>query len=101
MSFSDFIRGTIVGRPRQKTISTIVPASQSGLLTTVSTFGLVAPVTFAKNSGDSNLTINSSTGAISAAVGIAGNATQSIVGTVTGSDGCVIPFTYNLTGFVQ
>ncbi len=87
-------------RPKAKTINILVPPTQSGLLTTVSTFGLLAPVTFTRNAGSSNanLAINESTGAITATTGLAINATQSIVGTVTGFDGCVIPFTYNLTG---
>lgn len=88
------------GAPRAQTINVNVANGTTGLLTTVSTFGLLASVTFDKTSGSSNLTINTSTGGISAAAGIGVGVTQSLVGTATGSDGVVIPFTANLTGAV-
>lgn len=83
--------------PRAKTVSYMVPL-QTGVVASVSTFNLLAPVTYAKVSGNSNLTINSSTGAVSATSALTSGSTQSMVGTVTGADGVVIPFTVNLTG---
>jgi hypothetical protein len=58
-------------------------------------------VTFSKVSGSGNLSVDPNTGAITAAIAIPTETTQSLVGRATGSDGCIIPFTYNLTGFTQ
>lgn len=69
----------------------------TGLITTVSTYGLLA-ATFSKTSGSSNLTINGATGAVSATAALTEGQTQSLVGKVTGSDGVVLPFTLNATG---
>lgn len=89
------------GSLRAKTINLTVPLA-AGLLTTVSRFGLLAPVTYAKEAGGSaNLSINASTGGISAAAALAAGATQSLNGTATGADRVVIPFTANLTGAVS
>src|SRR4051812_11045842 len=85
------------GVSRAQTINVNVPLT-TGLLTTVSTYGLLATVAWAKTSGNANLTINTSTGGISATAALTAGATQSLVGTVTGSDGVVLPFTANLTG---
>jgi len=73
---------------------------QSGLLATVSAYGLLAPVVFSKTSGSANLTINPSTGAITAAAALSSAETQTISGKATGNDGVVLPFTVNLTGQV-
>ena len=81
---------------RAQTVNVSVPTATTGLLTTVSTFGLLAPVTFAgKTTG--NLTLASG-GGISAAAGISAGVTQSITSTMTSADGVVLPFTANLTG---
>lgn len=83
--------------PRAKVINTNV-ALTTGLLTTVSTYGLLAAVAFAKTGGNTNLTINTSTGGVSAAVALGPGITQTISGTITGADGVVLPFVDNLTG---
>lgn len=89
------------GALRAKTINATVPRV-AGLLTTVSRFGLLTPVTYAKSAGGSaNLSINTSTGGISAAVALEAGATQALNGTATGADGVVLPFTVNLTGQVS
>jgi hypothetical protein len=98
MSMSDFIVGRVTMRPRARTISVGVGSTTTGLLATASTFGLLAPVAFAKTGGSANLSINSSTGGISATSGLGAGVVQSLEGTATGVDGCVIPFTYTLTG---
>lgn len=87
------------GSARAKTFTASVPLT-TGLLTTVSSFGLLAPVTFAKTGGNANLTL-ASNGQISAAAALTSGATQSLTGTATGSDGVVFPFTANLTGAVS
>lgn len=87
------------GALRAKTINSKVPLV-SGLLTTVSSFGLLAPVTFARTGGNANLTL-ASNGQISATAALTAGATQSITGTATGADGVVLPFTANLTGAVS
>lgn len=87
------------GLARAKTFTASVPLT-TGLLTTVSSFGLLAPVTFAKTGGNANLTL-ASNGQISAAAALTAGATQSLTGTATGSDGVVFPFTANLTGSVS
>lgn len=84
------------GALRAKTINAKVPLV-TGLLTTVSSFGLLAPVTFARTGGNANLAL-ASNGQISATAALAAGTTQSINGTATGADGVVLPFTANLTG---
>lgn len=86
------------GSARAKTFAANVPLA-SGLLTSVSTFGLLTPVTYQKMGGSTNLTL-ASNGQISAAVALGAGATQSLTGTATGADGVVFPFTANLTGTV-
>lgn len=83
--------------PRARTVAFTV-ASKTGLLATVSGFGLLAPIAFVKTGGNANLAINAGTGGISATAAIAEGASQSLTGTATGADGCVIPFTAVLTG---
>ena len=85
------------GAPRARTITRNVPL-QSGLLTTLSRFGLRIPITFAKTGGSGNLSIDGSSGAVSAASALSAGASQSLLGKVTGADGCVIPFSASLTG---
>lgn len=87
------------GAPRARSLSVIV-AANTGLITTLSKLGLLAPVTFAKTGGNSNLTLNTSTGGVSATVAIAVGASQTLTGTATGADGCVVPFTLVVTGGV-
>lgn len=83
-------------RPRSKSINSRVLTATKGLLSQVSTFGLSSPVTFSKAGGHANLSISGS-GAISAAAAIDALTTQTLSGTATGADGCVIPFALNLT----
>lgn len=85
--------------PRARVLAFTVPV-QTGAVCTVPSFGLLAPVTFAKTGGNANLTINAATGAISATAAIAAGASQILTGKVTGADGCVIPFVATLTGAV-
>lgn len=85
---------------RAKTVAYTVPL-QTGVVATVSTFFLKTPVTYAKSSGDANLSINTSTGAVSAASALTAGASQSLVGTATGADGVVVPFTATLTGQIS
>lgn len=87
------------GAPRAKAVSVTVPLT-TGLLTTVSAYGLLAPVAFAKTGGSANLAIGAATGNISATAALAAGASQSLSGTATGADGCVLPFTATLTGAV-
>jgi len=86
------------GAIRAKTLSAHALAGVSGALNTISGYGLLAP-TFAKTGGNANLTINGATGAVSATTGIAANASQTISGTITGSDGCVLPFSLTLAAY--
>lgn len=87
--------------PRARVVSTSVPLN-AGLLATVSTFGLLAPVTFSRDAGsNANLSLNLSTGAISAASALGAGVTQQISGVATGADKCAIAWTYNLTGQVS
>ena len=85
------------GAPRAELIARFVP-QRSGWLTTVSRFGLLEPVEFAKTGGNVNLSIDAASGAIDAASALAADETQSLSGTATGADDCIIPFTTNLTG---
>lgn len=84
------------GALRAKIINAKVPLV-TGLLTTVSSFGLLAPVTFARTGGNANLAL-ASNGQVSATAALAAGTTQSINGTATGADGVMLPFTANLTG---
>lgn len=93
------IIGSRGGAPRAKTFTASVPLT-TGLLTTVSSFGLLAPVVFAKTGGNANLAL-ASNGQISATAALTAGETQSITGTATGADGVVLPFTANLTGAVS
>lgn len=97
MTYFDFLRGMMFGAPRARTIPATVPLS-AGTIYTVDTFGLQTPITYAKTGGNSNLTVGASTGAIAAATALTTGETQSITGTATGADACVVPFTANLTG---
>lgn len=74
--------------------------TSGGVVYDLPAFGLLDPVSYAKTSGDSNFSVNSSTGVISAAAGFDGEV-QSVVGTATGHDGCVIPWTAELTGLIN
>jgi hypothetical protein len=85
---------------RARTVSLVVATNKTGALTTAGGLNLKAPVAYAKTSGDANLTINPTTGAISAAAALAAGASQTLVGKVTGADGVVIPITVTLTGGV-
>jgi len=87
------------GAPRARTINASVPLT-AGLLTTVSSYGLLAPVTFS-GSGNANLSINNSTGGVSATVALGAGVTQSMTGTITGADNVVLPFSLNCTGQVS
>jgi hypothetical protein len=78
--------------PRARIIAATVP-SQIGTLVTVGSQSLLAPVSYARTAGATNLSIAAATGAVSATVAIAAGTSQVLNGTVTGADGCVIPFT--------
>lgn len=100
MSILDIGKGLFLNRPRARVVSTTVPL-QTGILTTVSTFGLLAPVTFARlGSSNANLTMNAA-GQISATAALTAGQTQTLYGTATGADGVVFPFTANLTGVLS
>jgi hypothetical protein len=77
--------------PRARLIAAVVPA-QSGTLVTIGSQSLLAPVSYAKTAGAGNLSIAATTGAVSAAAAIVAGTSQTLNGTVTGADGCVIPF---------
>ena len=83
--------------PRAQAISQSV-AQQSGLVASVGGAGLLAPVSYAKIGGNANLSINASTGGVSAGAAITGGTSQSLTGAATGADGCMIPFAVTLTG---
>lgn len=101
MSILDIGKGMFLNRPRARPVSASVPLT-TGLLTTVSSFGLLAPVTFAKVTAGSSANLSiSSTGGISATAALTAGETQVLKGTATGSDGVVFPFTANLTGAVS
>lgn len=93
------LRKRVTAALRAKVITQPIPLV-TGTVLTVSTYGLLGPVVFTKSGGSANLTINSSTGAISAAAALTAGQQQSLTGTVTGADGVVLPFTANLTGAV-
>jgi hypothetical protein len=82
--------------PRARVIAAAVPA-QSGTLVTIGSQSLLAPVSYAKTAGAANLSIAPDTGAVSAAAAIAGGTSQTLNGTVTGADGCIIPFALTAT----
>jgi hypothetical protein len=83
--------------PRAASLTTTVPA-QPGALLTVGKRGLLAPVSYARIAGSSNLTIDSASGSVSATAALGAGATQSLSGTIKAADGCVIPFALSLTG---
>jgi hypothetical protein len=71
-------------------------STAAGLLCTVSSYGLLAPVVFSQTGSWGTYSINASTGAISdSATTIAGNV-QTLGFKVTGADGVVIPGTATL-----
>lgn len=84
-------------RPRAKVVNTFVPAATTGLLTTVSSFGLLAPVTFAPTGSWTGCSLNTATGGITASTGIASGTAKALSGTVTAADGVVMPFVEILT----
>lgn len=93
------MRRLIAREKRARVLAFTVPL-QTGAVCTVPSFGLLAPVTFAKTGGNANLSINAATGAISATAALTAGASQILTGKVTGADGCVIPFVATLTGAV-
>ena len=93
------VSGNSGAPPRARVVAFTVPL-QTGAVCTVPSFGLLAPVTFAKTGGNANLSINAATGVISATAALTAGASQILTGKVTGADGCVIPFVATLTGAV-
>ena len=83
--------------PRAKTQSVTV-SLVTGVVAKVSSYSLLAPVVFTKQGGSSNLTVNSTTGNISAAVALTAGQSQTISGIATGADNFVIPWSYTLVG---
>lgn len=96
MSTLDIAKGMFLNRQRARVVNAFAPL-QAGLLHTVSTFGLLAPVTFTKTGGAANLSL-ASNGHVTAAAALTAGQTQSITGTAIGADGWGGPFTLNLTG---
>ena len=87
MSFSDFIKGLVVGRPAPK--ATIVPNS-SGTITTITRQW--SGSTLALNSAfttHANLSLNTSTGEVSATTALGAGVTQNLYYTETKADGSV------------
>ena len=82
--------------PRARSFAGTVPM-QSGSLASIGKMELLIPCAFAKTSGSANLAIDPASGAVSAASAIPGGSSQSLTGTVTGADGCMIPFTTTLS----
>ena len=85
------------GKPRAKTLSASVPLTV-GLMTTVSGFGLLAPVVFGATGTWTGYSLNTSTGAITATGTRTDGQVVTLTGTATGADGCVVPWTETMTG---
>jgi hypothetical protein len=92
-------RGGGGGSLRAKTVNYSVLLT-TGNIASIASFGLLAPVTYVKSSGNANIAL-SSAGVASATVALTAGQVQSIVGTATGADNVVVPFTANLTGAIS
>lgn len=90
------LRKSVTNAIRARTLTALVPLN-SGFLTTVSSFGLLSPVTFGSKTGDANITL-AANGQVSVTSALTAGQSQTIGGKATGADEVVIPFSITLTG---
>lgn len=95
MSF--FQRGRAGGGRARKVTKSLYTSTASGALMTLPSSGLLEPVTASKGGGAANLTLNGATRVVSRTASVAAGTSEQISGTLTGADGCTIPFDYTLT----